>query len=112
MTFRLKNYQTHILAQLTEFFRLAKVQDDVAAAYQAVVASEGSKNPYASRYQPLLPEWKNRPHVCVRVPTAGGKTVTAANAIKIAADFMETETPTVFMVCPHRCHRRTNARRS
>ena len=100
MTFRLKNYQTHILAQLAEFFRLAKVQEDVAAAYKAVVASEGGKNPYASRYQPLLPEWKDRPHVCVRVPTAGGKTVTAANAIKIAADFMETETPTVLWFAP------------
>lgn len=103
MSFQLKEYQKHVLQQLQDFLRLARIGDPVAA-YQQVIANNqsddnGYENNYADRYHPIV-EQLDCPHVCIRVPTAGGKTYLAAHAIGYGATYMETEKPTVLWFTP------------
>ncbi len=104
MTFTLKHYQEHVLAGLQEFFRLARLQG-IPAAYDAVAKCKDkngkAKNPYAAPdYQPIVEGLEERPHVCIRVPTAGGKTYLAACALPLAAHYMEKTFPTVLWFVP------------
>ena len=103
MKFKLKNYQERVLRDLREFFCLAR-DDGISAAYNAIAKRKGANNRYAGTYFPPSPELKNRPHVCIRVPTAGGKTYMATRAVKIAADYMEhisgIAAPTVLWFAP------------
>ena len=104
MTFNLKNYQRQVLDRLDEFFRLARLQG-IPAAYDAVAKrrdENGNKeNPYAAPdYKPMVEGLQERPHVCVRVPTAGGKTYLAACALPLAARYMEKTFPTVLWFVP------------
>ena len=104
MTFNLKNYQQQVLDRLEEFFRLARLQG-IPAAYEVVAKrrdENGNKeNPYAApTYKPIFEELKDRPHVCVRVPTAGGKTYLAACTLPLAARYMEKTFPTILWFVP------------
>lgn len=102
MSFELKNYQRHVLRQLREFLRLARI-GDAADAYRAVTAGDqdddGYENPYAGQYHPIV-KGPGCPHVCIRVPTGGGKTYLAAHAIGHGATYMETENPVVLWFTP------------
>lgn len=104
MNFKLKQYQERVLRELAEFFRLARDGGDIAAAYDAVAKREGANNRYAGMYHSPSPGLKNRPHICIRVPTAGGKTYMAARAVKTAAAYMEETAgivaPTVLWFAP------------
>lgn len=104
MTFYLKEYQQRVLSRLDEYLRLARLQG-AAAAYDKVARRENDKgekeNPYASTaYRQIVAGLDDCPHVCVRVPTGGGKTYLAARAVKHAANYMETPTPTVLWITP------------
>jgi len=102
MSFELKNYQRYVLRQLWEFLRLARI-GDTAGAYRAVIENnqndDGYANNYAGQYHPIV-KGLDCPHVCIRVPTAGGKTYLAAHAIGHGATYMETENPTVLWFTP------------
>ena len=72
--FRLRGYQTRLLASLAAYLDEATG----VGAQRAFVLQTGQ--PY--RPVPQLPEL---PYVCLRVPTGGGKTILAAHAVGIAA---------------------------
>lgn len=104
MTFNLKNYQERVLSRLDEYLRLARLQG-AAAAYEAVANREddkgGKENPYASpAYHQTIEGLDDCPHVCLRIPTGGGKTYLAARSLKHAAVYMENKRPTVLWFVP------------
>ena len=103
MTFNLKNYQQQVLDRLEEFFRLARLQGipPLMRSLPKRRDENGNKeNPYAApTYKPIFEELKDRPHVCVRVPTAGGKTYLAACTLPLAARYMEKTFPRFCGLC-------------
>ncbi len=109
MNFTLKEYQEEVLTSISEFFQKAKMSGDIAAAYDAITkrkqdsdeisAREKSRLRYSRPYH-FQEGLESCPHVCMRIPTAGGKTYMAAKSIKFAADYMETQTPTILWLAP------------
>ena len=90
MAFVLKNYQERCKTALSDYLRRAS---EVGAKMAFLEATE---LPYHSVGQ--LP---GLPYVCVRVPTGGGKTILAANAIGIAAkEFLNAEQCLVLWLVP------------
>ena len=112
MTIELKDYQRRTLERLGEFLALAKLRG-ISSAYAEVARRLGAdgtpENPYAARrYESPVSELSDCPHVCVRIPTGGGKTLLAAHCIPLAARFMEREFPTVlWMVTSDSVRRQT-----
>lgn len=88
--FQLKDYQKRCLDSLADYLRRA----NQVAAKMAFVEATGQ--PYHS-----VPQLPGLPYVCVRVPTGGGKTVLAANAVGIAArEFLNVEQCLVLWLVP------------
>ena len=95
MNFELKEYQRAALDILEEFFDAAPCEG-AAAAYSKIASRKDEdgnpSNRYASQYKPA-PGAEDCPHVCVRVPTAGGKTFMAARSLRLLhnyrADYLE-----------------------
>ena len=94
----LKKYQARTLERLGEFFRLARMESGIAAAYRAVAHrtrpdDDGKKvaeNPYASaQYEERISGLSDCPHVCIRIPTGGGKTLLAAHSAPMAVPHWE-----------------------
>ena len=93
----LKGYQRRTLDRLADFFRLAQMDSGIAAAYRAVAhrkrnesGREVPENPYASgKYESRISGLADCPHVCLRVPTGGGKTLLAAHAAPLAVSHWE-----------------------
>ena len=95
----LKDYQLRTLARVREFFSLAQLAErteaGIGGAYNAVArrmvtGEDGEKrpeNPYAGTYRTLISGLDDCPHVCVRIPTGGGKTLLAAHSIPLAAPY-------------------------
>ena len=109
----LKNYQREILADLKEFLRLQR-NNGIADAYDAVAHStdeDGNrKNRYAAMlYETLSQRLDDCPHVCLRVPTGGGKTLLAAHAIPPLAEWQETKSPIVLWMTPTKIIRQQTA---
>lgn len=77
----LKAYQKRVLADLQRYLELLKETNSMSAAYQklwnekSVPVGDTGMHPYIS----IIP---NAPVVCAKVPTGGGKTYIAANAIR------------------------------
>ncbi|WP_114966435.1 DEAD/DEAH box helicase [Alkalilacustris brevis] len=95
----LKKYQQAALDALSRFLTAAPAKGP-ANAFAAEVARqeeearlEGRKLE-PRRYEPLsgMPEV---PYVCLRLPTGGGKTLLAAEAIRLGADFVQKPHPVV-----------------
>ena len=109
MSFILKNYQQRVLDGLEAFLTECRFSGP-AAAYQKIAHRKdenGTKeNPYAAPKYQEIEGLEGRPHVCLRVPTGGGKTYLAALSLQHAARFMETETPTVLWFTPSDAIRR------
>ena len=103
MSFTLKNYQRRVLASLNDFLRECHFSSP-AMAYQKIAHHKDEngqlENPYATKEYQELAGLEYCPHVCLRVPTGGGKTYLAALSLQHAADFMETNTPTVLWFVP------------
>jgi type III restriction enzyme len=79
--FQLKEYQKRCLDALAGYLRRAN------AVGAKMAFMEATEQPYHS-----VPQLPGLPYVCVRVPTGGGKTVLAANAVGIAArEFLNIE---------------------
>jgi len=104
MTMELKGYQKDALRTLSEFLTKAAATGPAAAFASAVAAQdalarlEGRTAPPRS-YRPLeaMPDV---PYVCLRLPTGGGKTILAAEAIGIAADYIRTPRPLTLWMVP------------
>lgn len=95
MDFELKEYQERALNTVAEFFGAAH-ETGAAAAYMKIAHRKDAKdkplNPYAApAYQTFAEGLEDRPHVCVRVPTAGGKTYMAARALPLLQNFREEQ---------------------
>lgn len=77
----LKTYQKNVIGDLRRFLALLTEKQSISAAYRTlweeknVVVGMNLMPPYNS----IIP---GVPHVCLKVPTGGGKTFIAANAIK------------------------------
>ena len=90
----LKNYQSRALDSLRDFLRLAAMEAGFDAAYEQTARRKDADgeliNPYAdAEYRPLVADLPDCPHVCLRIPTGGGKTLLAAHCAPVAAPFCE-----------------------
>ena len=93
-TMDLKNYQSRALDSLRDFLRLAAMEAGFDAAYEQTARRKNADgeliNPYAdAKYRPLVADLPDCPHVCLRIPTGGGKTLLAAHCAPVAAPFCE-----------------------
>lgn len=83
----LKTYQKNVIGDLWRFLALLMEKQSISGAYRAiweeknVMVGMNGMPPYNS----VIP---GVPHVCLKVPTGGGKTFIAANAIKPIFDSM------------------------
>ena len=88
----LKTYQKNVLGDLTRFLTLMTEKNSAAKAYQTLWEEKG----VTVGFNGLAPYHYNLSHgvpdVCFKVPTGGGKTFIAANAIKTIYDAMPTVT--------------------
>jgi type III restriction enzyme len=81
----LKSYQRQVLADIDTYFQYLEQTDDIATSfnqywqdkYGADIFFKGSG---FESYKNTIPKV---PHLCVKVPTAGGKTFIAANALQV-----------------------------
>ena len=98
--FTLKKYQRRVLQRLQEFFT-AILTDDVATAFLQIahIKDENGKkeNPYAKEYETKIKKLESCPHICVRIPTGGGKTFMAANSLKILQDYRMAANPNIYL---------------
>lgn len=83
----LKNYQKSVMKDLNRFLALLSEKQNIKQAYNALWEEKGvSIGPLGMPiYNTSL---QGVPHVCLKVPTGGGKTFLAANAIKPIFDSM------------------------
>lgn len=92
----LKSYQQDVLNDLSQYFDYIQTHKDYTKAYDTLWADR-----LGTSYDPLtnkgIRPYKNTiqgcPHVCVKVPTAGGKTFIAVNALKTIFDNFERSRP-------------------
>ena len=86
----LKNYQAETLAALESFLQLT-TQTSVADAYAQTLAvqqrrvsiqhGDGGEAPYRDSFAKAEGAQPGVPHVCLRIPTGGGKTILGAHAV-------------------------------
>jgi type III restriction enzyme len=96
----LKNYQKKVLEDLKNYLNKIIETTDYEQAYNLLWKEKGIT--VGSRIFPKYNnEIKNTPHICFKVPTGGGKTYLAANAIKPIFDVMPSaKTKTVAWLVP------------
>ena len=80
----LKNYQTRVLADLAAYLAVLDHTPNLSQAFSDYWASKGvrvgSKGSHAGM-EPYKNTVPGVPHICAKVPTAGGKTFIAVNAL-------------------------------
>lgn len=80
----LKSYQKQIIDDLALFLEKLKERRNIAEAFNAFWMSH-PRTPITPSFGEAVEPYKNNvpncPHVCIKVPTAGGKTFIAANAL-------------------------------
>ena len=85
----LKPYQQQVINDLTLFLEYIQETKDVKEAFY-IFWSQHPKTPLFPFVGTAIEPYKNNvarvPHICVKVPTAGGKTFIACNAIKTIFD--------------------------
>ena len=83
----LKNYQKSVMRDLNRFLSLLSQKQNIRQAYDSLWEEKGiSIGPLGMPpYHTLI---EGVPHVCLKVPTGGGKTFLAANAIRPIFDSM------------------------
>ncbi|MEM0577798.1 DEAD/DEAH box helicase [Flavobacterium polysaccharolyticum] len=92
----LKPYQQQVIADLSMFLEYIQETKDVKEAFYDFWAKH-PKTPLFPFVGTAIEPYKNNiprvPHICVKVPTAGGKTFIACNAIKTIYDSFPLEKP-------------------
>lgn len=96
----LKTYQKKVITDISNYMKKLNETGDISRAYREVWEDKGV--PVASGkippYQSVLP---GIPHLCMKVPTGGGKTYLACNAIKPIFDGLPyTKTKVVVWLVP------------
>lgn len=96
----MKAYQKKVIGDLSRFLELLNSNKDIAAAYKAYWEEQGV--PIGSygmaAYNNII---SGTPHVCFKVPTGGGKTYLACNAIKPVFEVLPfTKTKAVVWLVP------------
>ena len=83
----LKPYQQRVIDDLASYLHFVEDTNDVGSAFTSYWSSKGIN----------VGAYKNNvaavPHVCVKVPTAGGKTFIAVNALKTILDALTQTNP-------------------
>jgi type III restriction enzyme len=81
----LKPYQQQVLADLEEYLRYVRKEQDYDKAFNIFWEDKiGLYDPLNGKgMQPYKNDLPKVPHVCIKVPTAGGKTFIACNAIDV-----------------------------
>lgn len=84
----LNEYQQNVISDLNRFLGYLERQPYMDTAFREFWAEQGATG---------MPAYKNNvpgvPHVCVKVPTAGGKTFIAVNAVKPVLDAFRRVNP-------------------
>lgn len=92
----LKPYQQQVIGDLAAFLEHIQESKDVREAYTNFWRNH-PKSPLAPFPGSAIEPYKNNvpkvPHVCIKVPTAGGKTFIACNAIKTIFDAFDHSHP-------------------
>lgn len=83
----LKQYQRAVIGDLTRFLALLTKKQNAAAAYRALWEEKGVPVSFEGM-PPYRSSLKEAPEVCLKVPTGGGKTFLAVNAVKPIFDSM------------------------
>ena len=73
----LKSYQKKVIADLTRYLELLNETKSDAAAFRLFWQENSA--PILGRYQNVIP---GVPNLCFKVPTGGGKTFIACNAVR------------------------------
>ena len=82
----LKSYQQRVITDLTDYLSYLEEYKDTRVAFKTYWDDRGAVK--MEGYKNNVP---GVPHVCVKVPTAGGKTFLAANALKPIFDVVAPE---------------------
>ncbi len=84
----LKNYQQKILKDLERFLTIAQTKRSIGEAYHNFwFTNDPSVTPYPGKpIEPYKDNVPRAPHLCIKVPTGGGKTFIASAAIKTIFD--------------------------
>ncbi|MCR4938857.1 MAG: DEAD/DEAH box helicase family protein [Treponemataceae bacterium] len=82
----LKSYQARTIQELKEFISFTKTSKNAAEAYEKYWKSKGIIPTSDANIKPYNDSVKNAPHVCLKVPTAGGKTFIACSSLKAIFD--------------------------
>ncbi len=92
----LKPYQKQVIDDLAFFLEKIQETKNVVTAYASFWENH-PKTPLQPTLGTAIESYKNNikgvPHVCVKVPTAGGKTFIACNALKTIFDAFDLEKP-------------------
>ena len=81
----LKSYQKKVIADLTRYLELLNETKSDAAAFRLFWQEKSA--PILGRYQNVIP---GVPNLCFKVPTGGGKTFIACNAVRPIFDALPT----------------------
>lgn len=93
----LKDYQQSVINDLESFLEYVEKYEYVGKAFQTFWTDKGIKADFFSYKHNV----KGSPHVCVKVPTAGGKTFIAVNALRSIFDkFPPTKEKVVVWLVP------------
>ena len=92
---QLKEYQHQTLRDLEQYIEILNNSNSLAVAYSHYWADKGvSVNSFINNYlHPYINSVNGVPRVTLKVPTAGGKTFIACNAIKRIMDKLQTGAP-------------------
>lgn len=82
----LKSYQARTIQELKEFICFTKTSKNASEAYENYWKSKGIIPSSDANIKPYNDSVKNAPHVCLKVPTAGGKTFIACSSLKAIFD--------------------------
>ncbi len=93
---RLKDYQRNVITDLTRYLELLNTYRDYKFAFRYFWQEKSA--PALGKYQDIMP---GVPNLCFKVPTGGGKTFLACNAIRpIFEALPATKTKTVVWLVP------------
>ena len=92
---QLKEYQQQTLRDLEQYIETLNKSNSLAIAYSQYWEERGvSVNSFTNNYlHPYINSVNGVPRVTLKVPTAGGKTFIACNAIKRIMDKLQTDAP-------------------
>jgi type III restriction enzyme len=98
----LKKYQRLIIEDLQNFLHILNEEKNINTAYEKHWAAKGF--PVSSPDFNGMPPYKSTipqcPHVCIKVPTGGGKTFLACNALSSIYDYLKTQNKLVVWLVP------------